>query len=138
VAVTYLADASALARVGTPEVSEILVPLMERGLIATCGVIDLEILRSARNGLEHARIREDRYALPRLPMLDEVWDRAIAVQGLLADRGQHRSMPIPDLLIAATAERHGAIVLHYDKDYDLIAEVTGQLVEWVVPRGSVP
>jgi len=47
-------------------------------------------------------------------------------------------MSIPDLLIAATAERHGATVLHNDKDYDLIAEVTGQPAEWVVPRGSVP
>jgi predicted nucleic acid-binding protein len=41
-----------------------------------------------------------------------------------------------DLLIAATAERHGVTVLHYDADYDLIAEVTGQLTQWVVPRGS--
>ena len=58
------------------------------------------------------------------------------VQGLLAARGKHRR-PIPDLAIAATAEEHGATVLHYDKDYDLIAEITGQPVEWIAPRGTV-
>ena len=49
-----------------------------------------------------------------------------------------RSVGLPDLLIAAVAERESAIVLHYDGDYDLIAEVTGQPMQWVVPRGTVP
>ena len=56
-------------------------------------------------------------------------DRAIAVQALLASRGQHRAPSIPDLLIAATAELAGLVVLHDDKDYDLIDDVTGQPVE---------
>jgi len=43
----------------------------------------------------------------------------------------------PDLLIAATAERHGLVVVHYNSDYDLIAAVTDQQTEWVVPQGSV-
>jgi predicted nucleic acid-binding protein len=60
------------------------------------------------------------------------------VQAALAARGQHRAASIPDLLIAACAQRHGVTVLHYDGDFDLIAEVTGQPVQWVVPRGSVP
>lgn len=57
--------------------------------------------------------------------------------GLLARRGQHRGASLPDLLIAAVAERAGLVVLHYDADYDLIARVTGQRMEWVVPRGSL-
>ncbi len=69
-------------------------------------------------------------------MPDEVWDRAIEVQGLLAARRQHRAASIPDLLIAATAEQHSVAVLHYDVDFDLIAAVTGQPTEWVTPRGS--
>ena len=44
---------------------------------------------------------------------------------------------LPDVLIAAAAERHRVTVLHYDHDDDRIAAVTGQPVEWVVPAGSV-
>jgi predicted nucleic acid-binding protein len=58
------------------------------------------------------------------------------VQGLLAQRAQHRSISIPDLLIAATAERHALTLLHYDGDYERIAELTGQAVQWVAPRGT--
>jgi len=58
-----------------------------------------------------------------------VEDRCVEVQVLLADRGQHRAPSIPDLIVAATAELAGLIVLHFDKDFDLIATVTGQPVE---------
>lgn len=54
----------------------------------------------------------------------------------LAAKSAHRGAALPDLLIAATAERHGVTVLHYDHEYDLIAMVTGQAVRWVVPRGT--
>jgi hypothetical protein len=69
-------------------------------------------------------------------LTDEIARRAIGVQGELAHRGQHRSVSIPDLIVAATAERFSLVVLHYDVDYDRIAEVTGQPAEWVVPRGT--
>ena len=62
--------------------------------------------------------------------------RAREVQAELVDRGQHRSAGLADLLIAATAEM-GAHVLHYDADFDLIAEITGQPCEWIVPRGTI-
>jgi predicted nucleic acid-binding protein len=70
-------------------------------------------------------------------MTSEIEQRAIEIQGLLAQRGQHRSARVVDLLLAATAEAYGLTVLHYDSDYDLIAAATGQPCEWVVPRGSV-
>ena len=53
-------------------------------------------------------------------------DRAVAVQSALAERGQHRAPSIPDLLIAATAELAELTVLHLDKDFELIAALTGQ------------
>jgi predicted nucleic acid-binding protein len=56
---------------------------------------------------------------------------------LLARRGRHRAAGLPDLLQAAVAERHAVTLLHYDSDFDLIAAVTGQPMQWVVPRGSV-
>jgi len=59
------------------------------------------------------------------------------VQSVLSERGQLRGVKFPDLFIAATADRHGLVVIHYNADYDLIANVTGQPCEWVVPQGSV-
>jgi len=56
---------------------------------------------------------------------------------MLAERSQHRAVPLPDLLVAACAERAGLCVLHYDADFDRIAELTGQEARWIVPRGSV-
>jgi len=56
-------------------------------------------------------------------------DRAVEVQALLADRGRHRAPSVPDLIVAATAELAGLTLLHVDKDFDLIAEITGQPTE---------
>jgi hypothetical protein len=111
-------------------------PRVDRGLIDTCPIIDLEILYSARSGDEHEHFRIQREAFEYFPMTDEIARRAIEVQGLLARRGQHRAVPIPDLIVAATAERYSLTVLHYDADYERIAAITDQPTEWVVPRGS--
>ena len=62
-------------------------------------------------------------------------DRTYAVQGQLAQGGLHRTVKLGDLIIAAAAERASLVVLHYDQDFDRIAEVTSQPSEWVVPRG---
>lgn len=133
----YLVDKSALARMPLAPVRKRLGPIIEAGDAATCSIIDLEVLFSARNHEEHERIRARRkMAYTRVPMTEEVFQRAMEIQGELARRGRHR-LPIPDLIVAAAAEAAGLTVLHYDADFDRIAEVTGQPAEWVVPRGSV-
>ena len=133
----YLIDKSALARMPVESVRARLAPILESGEAATCAIIDLEVLYSARSHPEHEKIRQRRaLAYHRIPITDAVFERAVEVQGELAKSGRHR-LPISDLLIAATAESAGLVVLHYDRDFDLIAEVTGQKVEWVVPQGSV-
>ena len=71
-----------------------------------------------------------------MKLTEAIFRRATDVQGLLAGRGRHR-LPIPDLIIAAAAESARMTVLHYDADFDAIAAVTGQDVEWVVPRASL-
>lgn len=63
--------------------------------------------------------------------------RAREIQAALVERGQHRGVGIPDLFIAATAEIEGLTVWHYDADFDLISEVTGQPREWIVRQGSI-
>jgi hypothetical protein len=133
----YLVDKSALERMPLPSVRERLAPILETGKAATCSIVDLEVLFSARNHKEHERIRaRRRLAYRQVPLTQDVFDRAIEVQAELAKSGQHR-LPIPDLIIAAAAEGSGLAVLHYDADFDRIAAVTHQPVDWVVPRGSV-
>ncbi len=133
----YLVDKSALARMQLGPVRKRLTPILESGEAATCAIIDLEVLYSARGYEEHRTIRQRRgLAYEQISLDEPIFQRAIEVQGELAKTGRHR-LPIPDLLIAASAESAGLTVLHYDRDYDLISEVTGQSVEWVVPRGTI-
>jgi len=134
----YLIDKSALARMRHESVKHRLAPIIEAGEAATCAIIDLEVLYSARNYDEHVTIRNRRaLAYERVPLTEEVFERAIEVQAELARSGHHR-VPIPDLVIAAASESASLTVLHYDSDFDVVAAVTGQTAEWVVPRGSVP
>lgn len=134
----YLADKSALTRRETrPEVREVVEPLLLAGRIATCGIVDLELLYSAPTPTTYAELAAVLRSMPRAPVDDDDIQRALEVQGLLAERSQHRAVPLPDLLIAACAERAGLTVLHYDVDYDRIAALTGQPTQWVVPQGSV-
>lgn len=136
VAPLWLADKSALARLDRQPVADRLGPLLLDGLVATSPIIDLEVLYSARSLSDYESLLAQRRALPSYPITQETTDRAIEVQYLLAQRGQHR-VPLPDLLIAAVAEVDNLTVIHYDADYERIAAVTGQPHEWVVPRGSI-
>jgi predicted nucleic acid-binding protein len=134
----YLADKSALARVRHPAVAGVLVPLLASGQVATCGVLELEILYSARSHQDFVQVRAELGGYPRLPAAQADFDRAVEVLELLARRGHRRAARLPDLLLAAIAERHGVTLLHYDCDFDLIGAVTQQPMRWIVPRSSVP
>ena len=136
---SHLADTSALARLGRPAVAAVLGPLIEAGLVATCGVIEFELGWAARNSAEFDLVRIDREeGYEWLAIHDEDWHRALDVQGVLWRSGHVRAVGFPDLLVAAVAEREQVTILHYDSDYDLVAEVTRQPMQWVVPRGTVP
>ncbi len=127
----WLIDKSAFNRLtASPDAAE-WINRANRGLIRISTVTRLEIGYSARSATE---LRADLTGPPLslLPveyLLPANEDRAVEVQALLADRGQHRAPSIPDLLIAATAELSNLTVLHIDKDFDLIAAITGQPVE---------
>jgi predicted nucleic acid-binding protein len=134
----YLGDTSALARAARPAVAARLDPLLEAGLVARCTPTDLEAGFSSTDPASHRRMREARAAWPFVPMDQPRLDRAVEVQDALAERSQQRGVKIADLLIAAAAEAAGLVVLHYDHDFDLIAEITGQPTEWIVAAGTVP
>lgn len=132
----YLIDKSALARYPKPAVRAVIEPLDRGGLLAICGAVELEVLHSARSKADAERIRDELRGFDWLPTPDEAWDRALDVQSRLIGNGNWKALSVADLIIAATAERHGATVLHYDGDYDMITSVTGQPTRWVVPTGT--
>lgn len=134
----YLLDKSALARIRTSDVvAKALHPLFAARVIATCAIIDLEVGYSARDFAHYQRIIRAQRQCITLPIDEQVQARACVVQKQLVAKARHRGVCPNDLLIAACAEMHGATVLHYDRDYDVISEVTGQPSLWVVPPGSV-
>jgi predicted nucleic acid-binding protein len=139
VAVTrYLADKSALARLHLPAVREELEPLMIRALVGICGVTELEMLYSARNIQERARMKEQLEAsLDRIDIPGDIWEQAAEIQEALAEQAQRRSASIPDLIVAATARARGLEILHYDRDFETIARFTEQKARWIVPPGTV-
>ncbi|TNM38368.1 PIN domain nuclease [Nocardioides albidus] len=127
----WLVDKSAYVRLGDSPDFELWIDRINRGLVSTTGLTLLEFGWSARNGEDWRRVVA---APPAANLLVEyltpaVEDRAIEVQGELADRGNHRAPSIPDLLVAATAELGGFTVLHVDKDFELVADITGQPLE---------
>jgi predicted nucleic acid-binding protein len=134
----FLADTSAIARYRSVEVASRLDPLVIAGLVATCGVVDLELLSTARGEAEYSKIAATRRASFTWLTTDDMdIRRALEIQAKLYALG-HSRIAWPDLVTAAVAERHGVTLLHYRTDYEVIAELSGQPVEWVVPKGSLP
>ncbi len=127
----WLVDKSALVRLGMSPDAATWAARIERGLVRISTITRLEVGFSARSGsaLRNAAGRPPLSAMPVEYITPVMEERAAEVQALLADRGQHRAPGIPDLLIAAVAEKAGLTLLHLDKDFELISEITGQPVE---------
>ncbi len=132
----YLADTSAFTRLSKPPASAAFAPLIAQGAVAICAPVMFELGYSARSLADHQAITERLDAFERVPVTDGDHRRAIALQQLLATRGQHRALSLVDALVAAVAEARGLTVLHYDADFELVADVTGQPQRWIVERGS--
>ena len=134
----YLADTSALTRL-LPSSRELgWADNIDAGLVGVCPVTELEMLFTARSKADRELILgtlNDAY--PWVPMPDDVFRRATQVQVMLTELGQHRSAGPIDLLVAATAELTGLTLLHYDRDFEVLAKATGQPVSWVAFPGSV-
>ena len=127
----WLIDKSALVRLpASPDAAE-WAGRLERGLVRIATVTRLEVGYSARSGPElRAGLRQPPMSsMPAEYLTPAIEDRTVEIQALLADRGQHRAPSIPDLIIAATAELAGLTILHLDKDFEVIAAITGQALE---------
>ncbi len=134
----YLIDTSAHARVGHPAVRNVIAGLIADRAAATCVTVDLEAGYSGRDLTDVRAIAERRRTLyVTLPVSEVIADRARDVQIRMAVRGHHRAAGVIDLITAAVAEHHGAVILHYDADFEHIAATTGQPHVWIAPRGAI-
>ena len=136
---TYLIDTSVWHRRGNPAVTDRLAELFAADEVAITEPIRLEVLFSARSAQEYDAFSRELDGLHPAPCGNSEMRRALEVQRLLAHKAglHHRSVKIPDLLVAATAELAGLTVLHYDEDYERVGAITGQNTEWVAERGSI-
>jgi predicted nucleic acid-binding protein len=127
----WLIDKSALVRLATSPDAQEWADRIQRGLVRISTVTRLEVGYSARSAddLRRALAVPPLSSMPVEYLTPAIEDRAVEIQAALAERGQHRGPSIPDLLIAAAAELAQLTILHIDKDYDLIAAITGQPVE---------
>jgi predicted nucleic acid-binding protein len=134
----YLIDTSAHAQSDQAAVRNVIAGLIADRAAATCVTVDLETGYSGRDLGDVRAIAQRRRSLyVVLPISEVIADRARDVQVRMAARGHHRAAGVIDLLTAAVAEHHGAVVLHYDADFEHIAATTGQPHAWIVPRGSI-
>jgi predicted nucleic acid-binding protein len=130
--VRFLVDTSAWARYPQSEVAARLDELSAAGVVASCGVVELQLLGAVRDAGTYATVAALRQqAFELLEMSEADMRRALEVRRLLVERGDYR-VPWAALVVAAVAERHRVAVLHCDARYDVIANATGQAVEWVV------
>lgn len=134
----YLADTSVYVLQGrSAEVRRRFESLLAVGRLAACQMAALEYLNNAPDPRAYEVLWGALHAHRWIDVTDDAMNRALEVHRELARSSQHRHFLLPDLIIAATAELNGATVLHYDADYDRIAAVTGQSVEWVIPKGTL-
>jgi predicted nucleic acid-binding protein len=134
----YLIDTSVHARSQHAVIRNVIAGLIADRAAATCVTVDLEAGYSGRDLAdvrEIARRRKEVYVV--LPVSEVIADRARDVQVRMVARGDHRAAGVIDLLTAAVAEHHGAVILHYDADFGHIAATTGQPHRWIVPQGSL-
>jgi predicted nucleic acid-binding protein len=127
----FLIDTSALARLVRPGAESFgWDQAVAAGLVAVCPITELEFFYSARSADRANGIHDMRAIFGWVPVHDRAQVRAWEVQGDLTAKGQHRSAGPVDLVVAATAELHGLTLLHHDRDFSVIAAVTGQPIRW--------
>lgn len=126
-----LIDTSVWARQNQPHVRQVIAEAIEANAVAMVVPVMLELLRSARDHAELLELAEEYEALHVIPLTPDLGKRARTVQAVLARRGYHRGPSPVDLLTAAAAEAVGAELWHCDKDFELIAQFTGQSIRRV-------
>jgi predicted nucleic acid-binding protein len=135
----FIADTSAWARSAHRRVRARWRAALENGQIATCPIVNLELLHSAREGDEFDIHAADLADLRDVAITRSVTNAALDALRRLAHLQplHHRSVALPDLLIASAAQEAAIGVLHYDEDFDTLADVLAFESRWIAPRGSL-
>jgi len=131
-----LVDTSILIRLNIPEIADFLRPLLEAGTVATCGLIDLEVLTRVTAPARLAEVTAlHSAAFHWLSTTDADLRAAIRDQRELLEAGQPAAC-WPARLVAAIARRHQVPVLHKDPCFERIGKLTGQDMQWGIPPGG--
>lgn len=134
----FIADKSVWARAGQPRLRAEWAMALRARQIATCSIVRLELLYSARDAQELASLERDLTALRDVPVTPSVQREAVRAMRELADRSPlYHRVPLPDVLIAATAQDVGVGVLHVDRHFDRLAEVLAFESRWAVDPGEL-
>ena len=132
----HLADTSVFARLSKPAVASAFARRAAVGRIALCAPVAFELGYSARTRQDYRALMDRLLAFATVPVTEADQRRALEVQAAMSARGRHRALSLVDALVAAAAEARGLTVLHYDADFELVSEITGQPHEWIVERGT--
>lgn len=120
-----------------PELAEWFNAAVEAGLVLVCDLVILELTRLAPDERRAREVADRLASFEAIPMPGSLWVQAREVQIALAATGEHRRIPPADLLLAAAAEEAGVALVHYDRDYERIAQAGGLRQEWLVPDGTL-
>lgn len=132
----YLADTSVFGRLSKASVAAAFAPMAAAGLVGLCAPVAFELGYTARGPEDYQAMADRLGSFPPIPITEADHRRALEVQAALAARSHHRALSLVEGLVAAAAEARDLVVLHYDADFELVAEITRQAQEWVVPRGT--
>ncbi|KIQ62105.1 hypothetical protein TR51_23325 [Kitasatospora griseola] len=134
----FLIDKSAHARILRPGMADVWTATLLRGQVSICPPTEAEILYSSRSPEDYVRVKRllsDAYSWALVP--DDGWSQVLQLQRKLSDAGQLRSAGIVDLLVAVTAMHHGLTVLHYDRDFETLAQHSELKTRWLAEPGSI-
>lgn len=120
-----------------PELASWFNVAVEAGLVLVCDLVILELTRLAPHKHRAHEVADRLAAFEAIPMPSELWSRARQTQLALAANGDHRRVPPTDLLLASAAEEAGVALVHYDRDYERIAAVSGLRHQWLVSDGAL-
>ena len=132
----YLADTSVFARLTRPAVAAAFAPHAAEGRIALCSPVAFELGYSARNHADYLELSDRLLSFTPVPTTDADHQRTREIHAELSANRQHRAVSLVDALVAAIAEARGLTILHYDADFELVADITGQSHQWIVQRGT--
>lgn len=132
----YLADTSVFARLSKSDVAAAFAPLAATRRVGICAPVAFELGFAARNREDYQALRHRLASFPEVPVTDADQQRSLEVQETLCATGRHRALSLVDALVAAVAEARQLTILHYDADFELVGEFTGQSHEWIVERGT--